>query len=99
MLSNLSPTNKLYVLHLFNIPYVNDFVPDIWKKAIVIPFLKSGKPADSASSYRPISLTSCLGKLFERIITNRLSWFVESKNIIGPEQAGFRKNHCTTDIL
>jgi hypothetical protein len=24
---------------------------------------------------------------------------VESKNIIGPEQAGFRKNHCTTDLL
>ena len=99
MLSNLSPTNKLNVLHLFNVLYAKDFVPNLWKEAIVIPLLKSGKPADTASSYRPISLTSCLGKLLERIITNRLSWFVESKNFIGPEQAGFRKNRCTTDHL
>ncbi len=99
MLTSLSQSNKKYLLHLFNIIYLNDFVPDSWKKAIIIPLLKPGKPADKATSYRPISLTSCLDKPFERLLTNRLNWFVENKNLLGPEQAGFRKSRCTTDNL
>jgi hypothetical protein len=99
MLTHLSPTNKQNILHLFNSFYANEFVPETWKLAIVIPLLKAGKPADSSSSYRPISLTSCLGKVFERIVTACLTWFVESKSIIGPEQAGFRKNRCTSGHL
>ena len=85
MLTNLSPPNKKHLLRLFNLMYLNDFVPDSWKRAIVIPLLKPGKPADKATSYRPISLTSCLGKLFERLLTHRLNWFVETKNLLGPE--------------
>ena len=76
MLNHLSPTNKQNVPRLFNSFYANEFVPETWKLAIVIPLLKAGKPADSSSSYRPISLTSCLGKVFERIVTSRLTWFV-----------------------
>jgi hypothetical protein len=99
MIKNLSPNNKKNVLLLFNALYSNAFVPDAWKKAIVIPLPKPDKPADDANSYRPISLTSCFCKIFERIITNRLSWFVEHHNLLGPEQAGFRKQRSTTDHL
>ena len=73
ILTNLSPDNKKYLLQLFNHLSINDCVPELWKRVIVIPLLKPGKPADKAASYRPISLTSCLGKLFERILTNRLN--------------------------
>ena len=73
MLTNLSPDNKKYLLHLFNYLYINDCVPEVWKRAIVILLMKPGKPSNKAASYRPISLTSCLGKLFERILTNRLN--------------------------
>jgi len=55
------------------------------KKAIVIPLLKPDKPAEEASSYRLIILTSCLAKVFERFVKTHLTWFVESNNIIGPE--------------
>ena len=74
MLKNLSPKNRIHLLHLFNSLYANSFVPDSWKIAIIIPLLKPGKPANEASSYRPISLTFCLRKLFERLVTNRLRW-------------------------
>jgi hypothetical protein len=97
MLKNLSANNRTHLLYLFNSLYANEFVPTTWKSAIVIPLLKPDKPADTVNSYHPISLTSCIGKLFERLITNRLSWFVEKNNIIGPEQAGFRKHRSTTD--
>nr|CAH0103241.1 unnamed protein product [Daphnia galeata] len=97
MLKNLSANNRTHLLYLFNSLYANEFVPTTWKSAIVIPLLKPDKPAETVNSYRPISLTSCIGKLFERLITNRLSWFVEKNNIIGPEQVGFRKHRSTTD--
>jgi len=47
------------------------------------------KPADSPASYRPISLTFCISKLFERLVLNRLCYYLESKNLISPTQAGF----------
>ena len=54
MLKNLSPNNKENVLLLFNTLYSNVYVPEVWKKAIVIPLPKPGKPSDYANSYRPI---------------------------------------------
>ena len=35
----------------------------------------------------------------ERIIANRLHWFLESKNKINQEQAGFRRGCSTTDHI
>jgi hypothetical protein len=99
MLTNLNQPNKKYLLRLFNVIFLNAFVPEPWKKTIIIPILKPGKPANEANSYRPVSLTSCLGKLFERLLTNRLNWDVENKNLLGPEQTGFRKYRSTTDHL
>ena len=49
------------------------------------------------SSYRPIALTCTIGKLLERLIVNRLSWWLETKSLLCPWQAGFRKRRFTTD--
>ena len=46
--------------------------PSIWKTSFIIPIHKVGKPLDSPAFFRPISLTSCVSKLFERIILSRL---------------------------
>ncbi|CAG2222079.1 unnamed protein product [Mytilus edulis] len=51
------------------------------------------------SSYRPISLTSVVAKLMERIITYRLEGFVEMNNIMDQEQEGFRHFRGTTNAL
>ena len=44
-------------------------------------------------------MTSCLGKVLERIITNRLYNFLEFKGFICKEQSGFRQHHRTSDNL
>ena len=49
------------------------------------------------SSYRPIALTSTIGKCLERLIVNRLSWWLEAKSLLNPWQAGFCMRQCTTD--
>ena len=49
------------------------------------------------SSYRPISLTSCIVKVLERIIKTRLKWLIESEKLFASEQAGFQQHHCIED--
>ena len=46
-------------------------VPNDWKKAIVKPIFKKGSASDP-NSYKPISLTSVICKVFETIIKNQL---------------------------
>jgi potassium voltage-gated channel Eag-related subfamily H protein 8 len=54
--------------------------PKSWKEATIIPILKPGENHSDPSNYRPIALTSCICKTMERIINNRLVWFLESQN-------------------
>jgi hypothetical protein len=42
------------------------YIPNIWKRANIILLLKPKKNKHHPSSYRPISLLSCLGKLLEK---------------------------------
>jgi hypothetical protein len=52
--------------------------PQIGKKTVVIPILKPSKPAEEINSYRPISLTSVLAKIKERMVMGRLNWYLET---------------------
>ena len=66
---------------------------------MIIPIPKPNKDHTEATNYRPIALTSCLCKTMERMIHDRLVWFLESNQLITKYQAGFRKNNCTNDHL
>ena len=72
-------------------------MPQIWKEAIMIPIHKKGKDRRKSSSYRPISLTSCVVKTMERIINGRLMYYLETEKILSEEQAGFRQFRSTED--
>ena len=58
-----------------------------------------GKSLDSSTSFRPLSFTSCVSKLFERIVLSRLLFFLESNSILSPHQAGFRPGRSTLDQI
>ncbi|KAF2352282.1 Endonuclease/exonuclease/phosphatase [Trinorchestia longiramus] len=70
-----------------------------WKWGIWLPILKPEKDPDQVSSYRPICLLSCIGKLMERMIQRRLEYWVETNNLLLGEQAGFRGGKSTVDSL
>ena len=63
----------------------------------MVPIYKKGKERSKTTSYLPISLTSCVGKLMERLINSSLVWHLEKRNILIPEQAGFRHHRSTED--
>jgi hypothetical protein len=51
-------------------------IPLEWNVAELFVLYKGKGPVDSGDSYRAISLTDVIGKLFERVIFARaLAWF------------------------
>ena len=99
MLKHLPRSGMDFLLHIFNLSWSSHSFPSIWKTSSIIPIHKMGKPLDSPASFRPISLTSCVSKLFERIILSRLLFFLESNSILSPRQAGFRPGLSTLDQI
>ena len=69
------------------------------KKHTAIPIPKPDKDHTDPSNYRPIALTSCVCKTMEQMINDRLTWFLESNNIITNFQSGFRHQRSTNDHL
>ena len=62
-------------------------------------FEEKQPPLKILNSYRPISISSCLGKVSERMINNRLTWWLETTGFLHKNQAGFRAGHRTEDQL
>jgi len=87
------------ILQLFNKIWLTSKIPPSWLHAIVVPIPKPNKPSHLPSSYRPISLTSNVCKLFEKMIVCRLDWFLEYHNVLHISQSGFRQRRKTTDHL
>lgn len=92
-------TMLLLLVTIFNSCLACGYFPDIWKIATYICILKSGKLASQVNSYRLISLISCLGKLFERILLNRIRDTIEDRGIFIPEQYGFVQGKSCTHQL
>ena len=98
MLKHLPRSGMDFLLHIFSLSWSSHSFPSFWKTSSIIPIHKMRKPLDSPASFRPISLTSCVSKLFERIILSRLL-FLESNSIFSPHQAGFRPGRSTLDQI
>uniref|UniRef100_A0A914X1W4 Reverse transcriptase domain-containing protein n=1 Tax=Plectus sambesii TaxID=2011161 RepID=A0A914X1W4_9BILA len=71
-------------------------IPSAWKKAVIIPIHKKGDKQD-CSNYRGISLLSITGKVFMRILQNRLQEHHEQ--LAREEQAGFRPTRGCCDQI
>ena len=99
MLKHLPRSGMDLLLYIFNRSWSSHSFPSIWKTSSIIPIHKMGKPLDSPASFRPISLLSCVSKLFERIILFCLLLFLESNSILSLRQAGFRHGRSTLDQI
>ena len=99
MIKNLNIKAKIYLLQFYNYLWKRGLFPKAWRHAIVIPIVKPGKDPSLPTNYRPISLTSCLCKLIEKMVNTRLMWYMEENNILSPTQSGARKNRSTLDSL
>ena len=99
MLRHLHPSAFAALLSLFNKIWLNACYPTQWRDAVVLSFLKPGKPADSVSSYRPIALTSCIAKVLEKVVAARMMRHMEAHTMLSPLQFGFRKMLSSQDAV
>ena len=84
-----------YLTHIFNLSISLAQIPDLWKKALVLPIPKAGKPPDQGRSYRPISLLCPASKVLERLALPYLNFALPPNQ----SQHGFRPMHSTTTAL
>ena len=72
----------------------------VWNQADIIFLRKAGKETYSVpGSYRPISITSYVGKLLEKIIVARIITFLWIKGLYDPNQEGFTAERNTVRYL
>ena len=84
---------------LFNIILDTGIFPTQWLCGDIVPIFKNKGSDLEPKNYRPITLLSCLGKLFTSVLNVRLNNFSDAVNLILENQAGFRKDFSTTDHI
>jgi ribonuclease HI len=103
MLQHLPEDMKDSLTQIYNYIWETSDNPLDWKNAWLIMVLKSGHKPGDEKSYRPILHTSCVAKLFEKIIKRRLVTFVEKNDLLPASQHGFRKGMniqmCLADLI
>ena len=98
-LDNLSPAIiktikqhiKQPITHICTLSFANGYFPGEMKLAKVITIFENGAK-HLFQNYRPVSVRSCLSKIFERLMYYRLVTFNEKNKQINDLQFGFRKN-------
>ena len=83
---------------IYQLSVSSGVVPCQWKLANVVPIFKKGSRS-SPENYRPVSLTSVLSKLLEKLISKSLMEHLLVNNIIPKQQHGFLKGKSTATNL
>ena len=96
-LKHTFPIISKFYTHVFNEVLSSGEFPESWGVGTIIPIYKNKGSPEDAKNYRGITLVSSLGKLFTKVINDRLNRFSGLNDIINETQAGFRKNHSTVD--
>ena len=99
LLKHLPEPAQLLLLSLSNRSLYSHTFPSCWKPTTIIPIYKPGKPTSSPPSFRPISLISCISKLFERLILSRLTFHLKSYHLLSTCQAGFHPGRSSFDQI
>lgn len=99
MIANLPIDCKTQLLEAYNRLWVEGIFPIEWTRSIVVPLYKGKGERVNPRNYRPIYLNSCVGKVFERMVNNRLVHVLESNELLSKHQYAFRKGRTTVDHL
>ena len=83
---------------LFNQSVEEGRLPSEWLSSVVIPIYKKGARCDPLN-YRPVSLTSVVCKVLERLIVKPINAHLSENLLIDVNQFGFRSGHSTLDQL
>ena len=99
-IKKLTGVIELPLVLIFQESLRTGLVPVEWKEVNLIAIFKKKGLRCEPGNYRPVSLTSQIGRLFERIIRDHLVKFLEDNDLLKDSQHGFRsKRSCLTNLL
>ena len=84
-----------WLVRVFNVCFMLSIVPVGWVIACMVPLYKGKGDVHEFSNFRGISLLSVVGKVYARIVINRIRDKTES--VIAEVQSGFRRGRGCTD--
>ena len=84
---------------LFNVILCSGKLPTAWSDSLMVPIYKNKGSKTDPNNYRGISLINCFCKVFTSLLSNRITRYCDSIQLLGCEQAGFRKHFSTCDHL
>ena len=91
--------NLIHLITLiFNILYNTSTFPEQWSEGIVIPIFKKGDIC-VPSNYRPITLLSCVSKVFTSLLCKRITSWATENFVFSEAQFGFRPGYSTIDAI
>ena len=93
-LKSLGPLALQELLSIFDSSFSLAHCPRIWRVVIIISLFKAGKSPTEVASFYPISLTSFVVKLLERIFAGRLYYIAKTNKMFSRFQAGFCKDRA-----
>ncbi|CAJ0917801.1 unnamed protein product [Ranitomeya imitator] len=104
MLGEIPRNNENPILRVTNLTKKRDSiatgsVPQDWRIANVVPIFKKGSKSEPGN-YRPVSLTSIVGKIFEGFLKDVILDYLNENNCLTPYQHGFMRNRsCQTNLI
>ena len=84
---------------LFDACLRSSIFPSAWKTSVIVPLVKDAQKERAMSNIRPISLQSCLGKLLNKLLAQRLGSILARHPILHPAQRGFVQGGTTKKCI
>lgn len=79
---------------IFNSCLQEGIFPQVWKRAKI-----AWLPKPHGGGLRPICLLPTIGKVFDKVLATRLSFYLEKNGLLSDRQFGFRRGRGTTEAL
>ncbi len=84
-----------WMMWICSLVWEQNKVPEDWRKAIILPLYKGKGKREECNNYRGISLLSVPGKIYGRILNERMMKIMDKR--MGDEEGGFRKGKGCVD--
>ena len=84
-----------WLVRLFSICFYLSMCPVEWVLAVIVPLYKGKGDVHECGNYRGISLLSVVGKVYGRVLINRIR--DKTEGVISEVQSGFRRGRGCTD--
>ena len=94
-IKNLSVDNKSELFRLYEESFATGQVPEDWSHSYLKPIPKPRKDHSKLNGYRILTMQNTTGKLMERIVARKLAQDLERRNVLPPNQRGYRAGKTT----